>query len=645
MIEQEEFFKELEVNYKDFCKSSSLQDIKSLLDELDQRYYNNLPNTYIVSDYVYNWINDYYYSNTKTQKSKVGAEIQGRDKVKLPIYMGSMDKIKPNTPELKNFLKNYTNQKCISEKLDGISFLMKIDKNNNISLYKRGDGFYGQDKSNLYDYLFGDEKYDLDLIHNKPYYVRGELVITKKNWEKIKDLGKNSRNFISGLTNRKDITQKDIELFKWIDFVAYELIDDSQFLSIQQQLELLEKMNFKVVKYEIIKNVSEKILISKLTEFRLKSEYEIDGIIVQDNIYYPRISGGNPRYAKAFKDDDDCMKVTTNVLGVEWNPSKDGLLKPVVLVEDVEVDGVTISRVTGINAKFIVDNKIGKGTKLTLIRSGGVIPKIMEILVPTQPNLPNVNYEWDKNKVEFILIQKDNREVHIKQIEHFINTLGIEFYKASTISKGYDVGIKTIDDLFTITKEQLLQIEGIKDKSADKILKSIQSKLVDTKINVGVLAAATPFFKGLGIKRLTLIFDEIPNILKLQSTIVYDKVIHLDGFSDNLTKVFVHGLRDFKKFIERNVNFSEQKSVKEKEHIKKDKVDKVYGKKFVFSGFRNKEMENVITTNGGQVMNSISGKTDYLVVKDKNNITEKVKKASEKGIKIIDMDELNVLIK
>jgi NAD-dependent DNA ligase len=105
-------------------------------------------------------------------------------------------------------------------------------------------------------------------------------------------------------------------------------------------------------------------------------KYMMDGLVistadyVNEDVYHPERK-------IAFKVNSEGVKTT--VKGIEWNISKGGLLKPVVLVEATEIDGTTVQRVTGFNAKYILDKKIGTGTVVSIIKSGEIIPKIVKV--------------------------------------------------------------------------------------------------------------------------------------------------------------------------------------------------------------------------------------------------------------------------
>ena len=123
-----------------------------------------------------------------------------------------------------------------------------------------------------------------------------------------------------------------------------------------------------------------KILQEYLKLRKVNSKYDIDGIVIYNNQEYKIPKLRNPKYVFAFKMDFDEQKVNTEVLDVEYNASKDGLLIPRLLVKTVKIGNVNISKVTGHNGRFIINNKIGPGTIIELIRSGDVIPKVNNVI-------------------------------------------------------------------------------------------------------------------------------------------------------------------------------------------------------------------------------------------------------------------------
>lgn len=627
----------LQNNYISFCKNTPISKIKDVLDYLDHYYYNT--STPLVTDDVYDYITDFYIKSSGKNKNKIGAPIiSNNSKVKLPVHMGSMDKVKLGSSELSTFLKKYQNKKCVSEKLDGVSLLIDYDSPF-IRAYTRGDGSYGQDVSKLLDFI------NIGVCNNG--YVRGELIITKYNWDKIKHIGKNARNYVSGIVNKKKLEKDD---FEYVDFVAYEYINNGHQMCISSQLNFLKNNGFNIPRYNVLKIQKEDELQNILVDFKNKSKYEIDGIIIQDDVFHTRNQFGNPKYAKAFKSESENERTEADVVSVEWTASKDGRLKPVVIIEPVQLNGVTITRTTGYNGNYISSYGIGPGAKIEIIRSGDVIPKIVSVLSSVEPSMPPIDYEWDENHTDILLINPEqDKVVIVKQMEHFVNTIGIEHFKSATLSKAYDVGIKSIYDIVMINKTDLLKINGIKDKSAEKILNSIQTKL--DGVDIVSLAASAPYFAGLGLKRINLIYQNIPDFLDQPLNKLYSMILSIDGFSDKLADIFITGLNDFKNFVEfyekkyhiNNGLLSDKKTIDAYKTNNKLENPNITGKVFVFSGFRNNELKNKLISYGAEVNDNLTKKTNYLVVKDNTANTSKTQKANQLNVNIITPEYLESL--
>ena len=127
-------------------------------------------------------------------------------------------------------------------------------------------------------------------------------------------------------------------------------------------------MGFNTAHYSLTTILTPEELIGKFLLSKQNSLYEIDGIIVQSNTPYIRNLSGNPTYAFAFKVRLDKNIVKATIEEVEWNVSKWGVLKPRIRIIPINLNGVTITYTSGFNAKYIVDNSIGKGSILKITR-------------------------------------------------------------------------------------------------------------------------------------------------------------------------------------------------------------------------------------------------------------------------------------
>jgi NAD-dependent DNA ligase len=627
-----------------FIKKNKKKDIIALLIKADDAFFNN--DADLIKDDIYDIIKDYV--KTKYPKDKyfkrVGADV--KNKVILPYYMGSQNKIKDNEKDILKYKQKYEGPYLVSDKLDGVSCLI-IYNNDDIKIYTRGNGTEGQDITHLLEYING-----IPLLKNSNIAVRGELIISKSNWDILGNMGKqgaNPRNTLSGAIN-SDILNKDI--LSKIDFVAYSLINPE----INNGLPMLLEKNFKVVNNKILQTLDLTILSNILQERRSVGEYVIDGIVICDiSKYYKIEKDKNPEHSFAFKSIHTLEQVEVIVTKVEWNVSKDMYMKPIVMFHEIELDNVKIKQATGFNGAYIEKNVIGPGSRIIIIRSGNVIPHIQNVLTPSangKPSMPGsgiegVDYKWNDTHVDIMMINKSgdvNRDYDIKNLMYFMKTANIENMGPGNISKIYDAGFDNIKKIANITKNELLQINGFKDKTAENIFNAL-AKIKDIDCLI-LMDASNIMGRGFSYKKLKLITDAFPFILihdKKNRThslkLTVDDLMKVDGIADTSAKLFLINLPIF-------YDFYDKLGIKCKEN-KKDTIvtinTNISGKSFVFTGFRDKDLEAYIISMGGFIKTIISKKTDYLVVADLTDNSNKVDKARSLGIPIILRD--NALFK
>ena len=601
----------------------SVEKLEEVILYANNQYYNN--DKPVLTDNEYDILIDFL--RLKNPKSivlkEIGANVKSsQNKVVLDYHMGSMDKIKPPSNHLERWIKEYESPYVISDKLDGISGLLIYRDDGHINLYTRGNSREGIDISKMIKY-FNLPKYEDIEIHgtNNVLAVRGELIMSKSNFNSLSDV-KTQRNTTSGIMLSKTINP---ELVSKVSFVTYEIIDPK--MEPISGLKKLSELGFEVVHYDRVSGISYKFLSEYFKIRREDSEYDIDGIIVSDTKKHKRNTTGNPKYAFAFKTDLDEQKAETEVLDVEWNKSKHGVYKPVIIIRSVLISGVDISRVTGFNAKYIMENKIGKGTKVEVIRSGDVIPKISKIIKSTKYKLPTGDWSWSKSGVDIIANDIDS-EIEIKNIYNFFVVLGAKGLGLRTIKKLYESGYKTIKEFFEISKEEIMDIEGFKSKSADNIVNAIKKSVIDIEI-YELMASSNMLGSGFGIERCKKIVDVYPNILEIKEFRI-EEIICIDGFDDIMAEQFIDNYRLF-------INFYKEI----KKYVILNEGRKEIRLNVVFSGFRDKELERELESKGVKVLNTISSKVKYLIVRDDNyEETSKVKKAKKLNIEIIIYDDI-----
>ena len=250
-----------------FIKNNKKKNIIELLIIADNAFFNG--DKSILKDDIYDIIKDYVRKKYPKDPylKHIGADVD--NKVVLPYYMGSQNKIKDSEEEITKYKKQYKGPYVISDKLDGVSCLIvyKKTENNNydIKLYTRGNGTEGQDISHLLTYING-----FPSVSNILYdylAIRGELIISKENWENLKkdgENGANPRNTVSGAINSKTLNKK---ILNAIDFVCYTLISPID-PKIKNGLEILKKMKFLVVNHIVKEDINLDILSENLQKSR-----------------------------------------------------------------------------------------------------------------------------------------------------------------------------------------------------------------------------------------------------------------------------------------------------------------------------------------------------------------------------------------
>jgi NAD-dependent DNA ligase len=635
----------------DVISKFTIEELEEIITYAAEKYYNTAEP--VIPDTIYDILIDFLH--IKNPKSKVlkniGAKVT-KNKVKLDYWLGSMNKIKPDSNQLITWTKKYKPPYILSDKLDGISALLTYNYDGKVQIFTRGTAAEGMDITKLIKYLDLPD-YNKVLTYCQKNKIngdknliafRGELIIKEeifqKNWF---GTFKNGRNCVAGLVNSKRINPS---LANDTDLVLYEIIEP--LFLIDKQINIIKDIGFKVVNNKTINQVlSYEYLSNYLKERRLKGNYQIDGIIVYSCCKYDRNIDGNPEYAFAFKDILEDQKAKTTILSIEWNISKDGYIIPTLILKPVIIGGVEIKRTTGYNAKFIVDNVLGPGAEIEIIRSGDVIPKVEKVLKPAKsgkPDLPNLKYQWNETKVDIKLVNYEtNLKVLIKNIYHFFSKLETKGLGKKNIEKMVEAGFDTIVKFLSADINKLLTVEGFKEKTAENLVEAI--KKATTNISLAkLMSASNKLGHGLGEERMKQILTKYPNIISEYKDWTkkdfISKIKEIDGWEDKTATLFVTNFNDFIKFYNSIYKYI---TIEDNKKYKGKLIDII----IVFTGFRDKKLEKEIENKGGKIGTTITKNTNYLVVKDNdviNNPTTKVIKAKELGITIITKDKLIKLI-
>jgi DNA ligase (NAD+) len=628
-----------------FLKTANINTLIDIVKLADNKYYNNYEP--IMTDEQYDMIIDKIskIDPSNSYFKKVGAPIdeltqKTKNKVVLPYTMGSMNKIKPeNVDIINNFKSKYHGPWLVSDKLDGISALLVIDpikKQNN--LYTRGNGTIGTDITNLLDVI------NIKIPSNlkTPIVIRGELIMSKEKFKKYSSTMANARNMVAGIVNSKTISKSKA---KDVDFIGYELVEP--WIPYTKQFDLLAKYKIKTVHHIQTSDLSVDNLSKILKERKANSDYECDGIIITFNSPNQRVPIGNPDYAFAFKNLAELETAVVTVKEVEWNVSKDGYLKPTLILEPTNLSGVTIKRVTAFNAKYIVDNSIGAGTKIKLVRSGDVIPHILEVVKKSKkPDLPldPSTYEWNETNVDIISVDS-SIEQKIKELAFFCSKLDMKNIGEGIIAKMIEADIDNIPKILSVTKAELEQVENFKGKMVEKIYETISSKSTQMTL-LEFMSASNTFGHGMGERKIKKILEVYPDIIYLYIEKDNNKLIEMikkiDGFDTITATQFITKMPIFLDLLNKIPQSIQDKILLEIPEDNNISDQTLNGLKIVFSGFRNKDWEKIIESKGGEISSSVSKNTSILVSTQEDieaNTNAKVKKAFELGIIVLSKEQ------
>lgn len=589
------------------------------------------------------------------------SHVSSSRKVKLPVPMKSLNKVK-TANELSAWIKslnlNDMDYLVITPKFDGLSLLH--NESNEMAYSRGGSENEGQDCT-AHVKMAG-----IKSSIKRSSYTYGEFVFNTRSWnanfkDKVSpetgDKYKSPRNTAAGMLNR-DVPS---ELLKHIDFFRYGVDEKalSGFVSYEDVIAYLcMEFNQMPLYAKIkVKYIDEDTLL-KLYE-QWSQQYYIDGLViyVNDLDIWKKVgrqsTSGNPNYAIAYKNPNFTATFTTNVLGVNWAISKSGAFKPVVSIDTVNTGDCEMENPTGYNAKYIFENKIGEGAVINVTRSGGVIPKILDVLSPAVKDTmeqmklqlskcPHCGHptQWNESGVELCCTNPECQGIRLAKIVFFYTTLKADNMGADTIAKMFNAGFTTLRSMLDITFEELINIEGFGESIANTIL--AQNNKIKQGVELPLLMHASDCFSGIGQVKAKQILDKMSDA-ELQ--------VFVNGFCDpgaeeqirkaewfnkesKTMQSFFLGIRPFYQFVAENAL-----QILLPKSAPKPTNDKYSDVRVCFTGIRDSDLEEEIIAGGGTVCSGVSKKTTHLIVADKDSQSSKTIKARQFGIPIMTVDE------
>ena len=618
-------------------------NIIDLLKHYDKKYDEGLPE---VSDTEYDKLRetakelhpgDPYFQS-------VGAPTPTRDKVKLPFVLGSLNKVK--TDSVYDWFKSKGKHHYIaSDKVDGASFMVIYEDGKPIAGFTRGDGEYGKDISNKVKLFCPD-------ISNKGHWVfRGEADLPNPS----KFGYKNRRNGAAGLLNKDDASNCQYIRPWFYEIIEYKpassltdeytISDDKINLDWEttrwETLEELFPVNTPrnwTIDYPVKGNIEER-LIALLKHSRENNElYDVDGIVIavndseRENVMYP----GNK---VAFKVNLDA--VPTTITGIDWKVTRTGLVCATLEVEPTDIQGVTVSRVgAGINWKIMQEQGMGIGAEIGIVRSGDVIPYVEEVYTPSDNfdigYCPSCGHPVVEEGVWLACPNIDCERKKLWEMEYWLHSLGAENLTIVTLERIFDsLNLEpSIQALYDLTLEDLLEVEGFGNKRATQVFNEIQGTFNTTHEKL-LTAFGMPNVAKETASELVNHFGSVHTIL----TASHSELVEVEGVGDIVASTIMeHQNRCVTLFLELR-----DKGLK----LEERKVGALTGKVFAITGklpMNRDAVVRVIESNGGVWKNSVTKKTDYLITDNPGSGSGKNKKAQSYGTKLITFDEFQEMI-
>jgi NAD-dependent DNA ligase len=411
-----------------------------------------------------------------------------------------------------------------------------------------------------------------------------------------------------------------------------------------EQMAKLTEAGFEVVQNKLEETISNESLSEVLKDWRTNYLYEIDGVIVTDDHMHPR-KDGNPDYAFAFKMVMSDQMAEAKVVDVLWEASKSGYLKPRVRIEPIKLGGVTIEYATGFNGKFIEENKIGIGAVIQIIRSGDVIPHIKSITTPAEgAKMPTVAYHWTDTHVDIVLDNvSEDITVREKNITAFFTTLQVDGLSSGNVKRIMKAGFDTVPKILKMKKSDYATIAGFKDKMIDKIADGIETKVKSATL-LDIMVASNLLGRGLGERKIRPILEAQPQILlsKDSNEEKIKKLKAIPGIGPENANSFVANIPVFLGFLKEcdlEYKLDNPIQVPENTMTELDTSNPLYGKHIVMTKTRDAAVIEKIKKSGAVLDDNIGKNTDILIVKSKDDVSNKTKYATDHNIPIMTPDE------
>jgi len=596
-------------------------------------------------------------------------------KVRHSVQMLSLDNTY-SVEELKDFdrrvreLSGRTKVEYVSElKLDGLSMALTYEDGLFARGVTRGDGMEGEDVTGnvktIRSVPLRIEPKKLEAVGRlKRFEVRGEVIMTRRAFEQVNAQREaageprfaNPRNAAAGSMRQLD---PRIVAERKLDMYLYQLLVDGGVALPEhwKALDALAKMGFKVNPHRrLCRSFDE--LLAYIQEWETKRDsldYEIDGIVVKvnDTRLWAELgtTAKSPRWAVAYK--YPARQATTQVVNIRAQVGRTGTLTPVADLEPVDVGGVTVSHATLHNMDEIERLGVKIGDTVLIQRAGEVIPQVVKVVkqapdgrefgMPRKCPVCGGDVYRSEGEVAYRCVNAACAAKLKETLLYFAGrrAMNIDGLGDKLVDQLVDKGlVRDVADLYSLTHEQVANLERMADKSASNLLAEIENSKKAELARV-IFAIGIRFVGERTGQFLAEHFGSLDKLAKATAEELYE----VEEVGPRVAESILHFFREpqnlkvLEKLRKAGLQF-EQKKVRKAE-------GKLAGKQFVLTGtlptYSREEATRLIEEAGGRVVGTVSKKTDYVVVGADPG--SKLDKARSLGVKTIDEAELLELLK
>jgi len=611
---------------------------------------------------------------------RVGAPLEGRfPKVPHRVPMLSLQDLR-STQELhdwENRVRRHLHLGAETEieyvcepKIDGLAISLIYENGKFARGLTRGDGQRGEDiTANLRTIQAIPLALRPEAFGGKiptVFEARGEVYMLRSDFEKLNEkqaqLGEplfaNPRNAGAGSVRQLD---PKTTAARRLTFTAYTVgeVQGASFKKHWDILETLRAAGFRVgASNKICRGLDEtQAFIESWREERHRVDYATDGVVVKVNDLRLQTElgfvGRNPRWACAFKYPPE--EVTTRVTNITVNVGRTGALTPLAHFEPVEVAGTTVSKATLHNEDELRRKDVRINDKVVIRKAGEIIPEVVRVLVeardgtqkefvfPTACPVCHAHVVRGEGEAVTRCVNAECPAQLERLLEHFvardamnIDRVGEKLIKQLVAAKK----VRDVADLFAITKDDLLALERMAEKSAQNVMVSISGAKKPTLARL-IYALG---IRHVGQRTAELLAERFDTLAELRAAKLEDLAgVHdvgpVAGASIRAWLDHEHNQKVLQKLADSGVH-----PVEEKRTIARD--EKFDGKSFVFTGtlaMPRRDAESAVKARGGRIAGSVSKKTDYVIVGE--DAGSKADRARELGVTILSEAEFQAMLK